>query len=438
MSGSGETSAVSSAMPNRYWTYPGWPVVAIAALMMVATLPGRTHGLGLVTEFILKDFGISQSWYASLNLVATLIGGLACLPIGGWLDRFGTRRVIPFILIGLSLSVLGIGWTSSLVVLAIAVTATRAFGQSMLSVASLALVAKWFGRRLPPAMGVYSLAMGVGFMFAFPSLGAGIVEFGWRPAWSACGWILLGLALILPWIIRNQPQDLSIEFPTKTPSAVASEVGGFTLSWALRTGSFWSVALGVSLYGASSSGLGLFQQGLLAERGFDVATYHQTLAVGAGLGVITNLIAGWALAGPRLHWGLVIALAIQAITLFGFRFVETLSHLYLYVTLMAVSGGMLTVVFFTVWGFAFGPKHVGKIQGAAQWATVIFSALGPLAVAELHRQFGTYISATNGFALASAIAALAAAFVPIARWSDCKSIGSFSPARSPEDVNLDS
>ena len=28
----------------------GWTTVGVAALMMVATLPGRTHGLGVVTD----------------------------------------------------------------------------------------------------------------------------------------------------------------------------------------------------------------------------------------------------------------------------------------------------------------------------------------------------------------------------------------------------
>ena len=234
MQGSSESPISMSTTAPKSGIYPGWMMVAVASLMMVATLPGRTHGLGLVTEYLLKDFEISQSWYATLNLIATLVGGLACLPIGGWLDRYGTRRVLPVILIGLSLAVLAIGWTSSLVVLAIGVTATRAFGQSMLSVASLALVAKWFGRRLPQAMGVYSLAMGVGFMLAFPSRGAGIVAFGWRPAWSTCGWILLGLAVVISWIIRNRPSDPSLEFTSSQASPSQQDGGGASLSSALR------------------------------------------------------------------------------------------------------------------------------------------------------------------------------------------------------------
>ena len=35
--------------------YYGWVNVAVAALAMVGTLPGRTQGLGLITESLLAD-----------------------------------------------------------------------------------------------------------------------------------------------------------------------------------------------------------------------------------------------------------------------------------------------------------------------------------------------------------------------------------------------
>ena len=41
----------------------GWVMVCVAALAMVATLPGRTHGLGMITERLLADpaFGLDLS-----------------------------------------------------------------------------------------------------------------------------------------------------------------------------------------------------------------------------------------------------------------------------------------------------------------------------------------------------------------------------------------
>ena len=52
--------------------YYGWIVLLLAAAAMVGTLPGRTQGLGLVTEPLIADLAISRVDYAQLNLWATL------------------------------------------------------------------------------------------------------------------------------------------------------------------------------------------------------------------------------------------------------------------------------------------------------------------------------------------------------------------------------
>ncbi len=52
----------------------GWINVVLAAVVMLATLPGRTQGLGLITEPMLRDLQIDRVTYASINLWATLLG----------------------------------------------------------------------------------------------------------------------------------------------------------------------------------------------------------------------------------------------------------------------------------------------------------------------------------------------------------------------------
>src|SRR5579875_3077514 len=78
-----------------------WVHVGVAALAMVATLPGRTHGLGLFTEPIRKTFGLDTESYGLLNMGATLLGALFCLPCGGLLDRLGTRGVLTGVMLTL-------------------------------------------------------------------------------------------------------------------------------------------------------------------------------------------------------------------------------------------------------------------------------------------------------------------------------------------------
>src|SRR4051794_8681955 len=75
--------------PARRWVH-----VAVAALAMVATLPGRTHGLGLITEPLLLDLSLDRLDYGAINFWATLLGAACCLPCGWLSDRLGVRVVL--------------------------------------------------------------------------------------------------------------------------------------------------------------------------------------------------------------------------------------------------------------------------------------------------------------------------------------------------------
>jgi len=134
-------TAVLPQFRNRWQTlYYGWSNLAIAALAMVGTLPGRTQGLGLITEPLIADLTIDRVTYASINLWATLLGATFCLPCGRLVDRFGSRRVLTLVVLALGIVVIWMSRATGLVALAICITLTRGFGQSALSVVSLSLV----------------------------------------------------------------------------------------------------------------------------------------------------------------------------------------------------------------------------------------------------------------------------------------------------------
>src|SRR5829696_974265 len=126
-----------------------WVHVGLAALAMTATLPGRTHGLGLFTEPVRRTFGLDTESYGFLNLVATLAGALFCFPCGWLLDRIGPRLVLTGVTVALGSvvvlmsSIAGTGWVHLgpsppfPLDLFLLVLLTRGLGQSALSVASL-------------------------------------------------------------------------------------------------------------------------------------------------------------------------------------------------------------------------------------------------------------------------------------------------------------
>src|ERR1051326_5369108 len=162
--------------------YYGWGILAVASLAMVATLPGRTQGLGLVTESLLQDMHLDRVTFAQMNLWATLAGSLFCLGIGKTVDHLGSRLVLAVVALALGMTVVIMSRAGTVALLFCGLILSRGLGQSALSVVSLTMVGQWFGRRLNLAMGVYSILLSIGFMVAFPVVGGAVGAYGWRAA----------------------------------------------------------------------------------------------------------------------------------------------------------------------------------------------------------------------------------------------------------------
>jgi cyanate permease len=269
-------------------------------------------------------------------------------------------------------------------------------------------------------MGWYTVALSVGFMAAFPAVGAVVRGGGWRAAWAGVGVALLvGVAPIAWLLARRGPESVGLlmdgrdeaEESAEAEEAEAKE-GGYTLRQALGTPAFWVFALASSVYGLIASGIGLFNESILAERGFGAEVYHYTLAVTAIAALAGNFLGGW-LAG---RWSLSRLTAAAMLLLTGALLVlpsvRTGAHVAAWAVAMGLVGGAVMVVFFTFWGLAYGRAHLGKIQGAAQTLTVLASAVGPLLLAGCVELTGSY--AAMFYVLAGVVAALGlwAWFVP--------------------------
>jgi rhodanese-related sulfurtransferase/cyanate permease len=401
--------------------YYGWVVLGVAALAMVGTLPGRTQGLGLITEPLIRDLGLSRVAYTQVNLVATLIGALFCIGVGRMIDRLGSRLVLTVTAVALGLTVITMSQASSLTGLLIFVTLTRGFGQSALSVVSLAMVGKWFRRRLTVAMAVYALVMSIGFMAAFPLVGAIVQSAGWRIAWASIGVALLVvLAPVAWWFDRSSPDTIGANLDGD-PSPVASEESGaaqrdakqWTLGETLRSPAFWVFALASSVYGLVASGIGLLNESILVERGFTPDIYYTALAVTAITGLAGNFAAGALAPRVSLRAILVVAMVVLAAGLAALARVSTPAQVMVQAVAMGIAGGFVTVVFFSFWGHAYGQLHLGRIQGAAQAMTVLASAVGPLFLAVWVERTGSYASAFYVLAVITAVLGLLACIVPI-------------------------
>lgn len=151
-----------------------------------------------------------------------------------------------------------------------------------------------------------------------------------------------------------------------------------TLWDALRSLAFWVFALSSSAFGLAYSGISLFNESVLAERGLPA-----------------NFAGGWM--GSRWPLGRLMSAGMLVLggALLALPLVSSMAHVMAYPCTMGVFCGIVTVVFFSVWGQAFGRTQLGRIQGCAQIMTVLASAVGPLVLAEAYQRTSSYASSDS-------------------------------------------
>jgi cyanate permease len=264
---------------------------------------------------------------------------------------------------------------------------------------------------------VYAVVISVGFMIAFPVVGALVQSAGWRLAWSAIGLgLVCGLAP-LAWLLdRSSPEAIGAEVDGGADDAPDAHVESgvhATLGDAMRSPAFWVFAIAASMYGLVASGIGLLNESILTERGFTADVYYRALAVTAITGLAGNFSAGALTGRVSLRSILMAAMLVLAAGLIGLAHVATETQVMVQAVAMGVGGGFVMVVFFSFWGRAYGRTHLGRIQGVAQIMTVLASAVGPLFLAQWSASTGSYSSAFYLLSAIVAALAVAAALVPV-------------------------
>jgi MFS family permease len=402
--------------PARLPFYYGWVNVLVASVAMSATLPGRTYGLGLIKEPLRAELGISDFQFNLLNFWAIILGAAVVLPVGRLIDRFGTRTALVAVAEALGACVLLMSRAWDEASLFVTLTLVRGLGQGALSVVSIALVGKWFKRRAGPAMGAFTVLLAFGFVGPIFAVGAAVAEVGWRAAWAWVGYALLLGLVPLGWLLaRSSPESCGIR-PDEAGPEQAAPAPSVPLGGALRTPAFWVYTLAATLFNLVFSALTLDNEALLVEHGLDGRRANDLiLGVLMVSGLPANLVAGWLARRRPMGKLLAVGVATLALSLVVFPAVGSVGVAAGYAVLLGVSGGIITVIYFAVYGHTYGRGHLGVIQAVVQILSVLASATGPLVLAACREQTGGTAPFFYTFAAAAAVLAVLAWIVPAPR-----------------------
>ena len=336
----------------------GWLTLLIGSMAMAATYPGRTHGLGMVTEPLLADLGLADPdgrvFYSSLNLWATLIGSLFCLPVGWLYDRLNPRLLLAGNLITLGAAVWWMSGVTTWQGLFAGLILTRGLGQSALSVVSITLVAKAFRpAQLGLAMAWYSI-LSAPFHLLLIRLVGDALKAGtdWRTVWATAG-VVPGRA-----VGDGRPARPATTQGGGPDRRVTGRGRGTPSGRRWPRLAFWVVAVTISLWGLIYAGVALFNEDILRERGFSREVYFDVLSL-----VTVVALAGEA--GLRLADAAGVAPQTAGRLPAGrrrgrwsaCRSPRQVWHVYLYGVAMGIASGAVALLFFAAWGHVLRPPR---------------------------------------------------------------------------------
>ena len=168
---------------------------------------------------------------------------------------------------------------------------------------------------------------------------------------------------------------------------------GLTLHAAIRTRSFWIIALGLASLSMLVTGMFFHQVSVFALQGLQVQTAARAFAISAAVMVITMPVFGYLLdrlPTPPMFAG---ALLLMSASLVSLAWVTDLSSMIIFSAVFGLANAGLQSHYSFMWPRYFGRRHLGSIQGAAQTIGVVGASVGPLPLGLAFDLFGSYTQA---------------------------------------------
>ncbi|OFI37390.1 MFS transporter [Arthrobacter sp. SW1] len=302
----GKDAGKNAGKPNRRRLHPAWIVAAVAFLALVGAA-GFRAAPGVLMVPLQAEFGWSTtvlSLAVSINLV---LFGLTAPFAAALMERFGIRTVTA-----LALCLIGLG--SALTVFVnqswqILLTWGLLIGLgtgSMALVFAATIANTWFAKSRGLVIGVLTAGSAAGQLVFLPLIAALAQDPGWRGAslLIAAG-ALAVVPLVLRWL-RNSPADVGVlPYGAETAEAVVPTAAAGdspnaavralqVLKRASKVRTFWGLAAGFAICGATTNGLiGTHFIPSAHDHGMPETTAAGLLAVVGIFDIVGTIASGW-------------------------------------------------------------------------------------------------------------------------------------------------
>jgi MFS family permease len=394
----------------------GWWILVAAVTANIISGGTAIYGLTLFIKPVIAEFGWSYLEVSSAIAITGVLVGILSPVIGGFVDRFGSRKVVLISSVVVGTSFIILGFTNSIFTFYLAFAVMAAGSSGIGSIPLQAVIGNWFRRRMGFAMGIASAGVGLGGLL-LPAIAWLILTWDWRTASFAVG---VGICIVMPalaMVLRQRPEEYGYYPDGDKPSPlfqtgstgrpVPETADGVTARKALTTRTFWLLALAYSIYFMGLNAVILHVVPFLQSVNLEPAT---AAFLATALAIISNVgRVGYGYLGdriPRKH-AFAITFLSQALGLTVVLFAPSALALGLFVLLYGTGYGGSVALSSAMTREYFGRIAFGAIQGWFFAATTLAGMAGPMFAGWIFDINQSYNTAWMVFAAANAFGILA-------------------------------
>ena len=401
----------AAAAPFR-GLYYGWVLVGVLGVTATVSYGVLTYAFTVFIAPMEAELGWSRAAITGAFSLATLVAGLAALPVGHWVDRHGARALMTA---GSALASALLAAWSRVETVAGFYAIGAGLGVAMAAVLyepAFAVLAVWFRARRGRALTALTFLGGFASVVFVPLAAVWVEAHGWRGA-------LVRLALVqalttIPLhalLLRRRPEDHGWA-PDGAASGIVPDSGparaerSVPASAAVRSASFRWIGVCFGLSSLATTAVAVHLVPLLLERG------HPPAVAGAAMGTLGMMALPGRLVftplGDRWPRGAVTA-AIFALQAAGaaLLFVPGAWGVWAFVALFGAGFGAITPARAALVAELYGPAEYGRISGVLALVTSLARAAAPVGASLLYAAGGGY-GAVSAAVLAVCVVSAAA------------------------------
>ena len=404
--------------------YFGWWVNVVTAFITGLSF-GFTQGISVLFKPIAAELGLNRAVTSVATSISRLEGGIEAPIVGVLSDKFEAKWIILtgacFFATGLILMnfVVDSVWTYY-IIWGVIVGTGHNIG---FTIVVDRLLTNWFVRKRGLSYGVRFAIMGVMQVSVLPIVSWLTINQGWR--YTCLIWAIVMFAtipLVLYFVKKSRPEDygllpdgdgvrasLEIDAGADKSRSIDNTVDSqeivFTLKQAMKTSSFWMLAISRCAFTMIFGGFNLHCINFLTDRGIELTIAASMMSVMIFFTIPSRFLFGLItdrLPKERQKYMISGAYLLMAIGITSFLLYPTTAMIFIFFILWGFGYGGITPAEITIRSRFFGRKAFGSILGITNLITAPFSFFGPIYAGWIFDVSESYTIAFVTFAAISA------------------------------------